>query len=69
MWLGVDAVTTVLVLGGGRSGKSSYAERLLDGCAHVTYLAPGAVPDPGDTEWLARILDTLWRAELAEAMR
>ena len=55
MWLGVDAVTTVLVLGGVRSGKSSYAERLLDGCAHVTYLAPGAVPDPGDTEWLARI--------------
>lgn len=55
MWLGVDAVTTVLVLGGVRSGKSSYAERLLDGRPHVTYLAPGAVPDPADTEWLARI--------------
>lgn len=46
----------VLVTGGQRSGKSRYAEGLLAGEPHVTYLAPGPVPDPAvDPEWAARI--------------
>ncbi len=46
----------VLVTGGMRSGKSRHAERLLAGEPHVTYVAPGPVPDPvADPEWAARI--------------
>jgi adenosylcobinamide kinase/adenosylcobinamide-phosphate guanylyltransferase len=46
----------VLVTGGVRSGKSRYAESLLAGAGPVTYLAPGAVPDPAaDPEWAARV--------------
>jgi adenosylcobinamide kinase/adenosylcobinamide-phosphate guanylyltransferase len=43
-----------LVLGGARSGKSSYAERLIDGWSDVTYVAtaPGNLDDQ---EWQARI--------------
>ncbi len=48
-------MTSVLVLGGARSGKSTYAERLLLSREHVTYVAPGPAPDPSDTEWTARI--------------
>lgn len=48
-------MTTVLVLGGARSGKSAYAEALLEGRSDVTYVAPGPVPDAGDTEWRERI--------------
>ena len=50
-------MTCVLVLGGARSGKSAYAERLLSGRADVTYVAPGYVPDrsDSDTEWAERI--------------
>ena len=44
----------VLVLGGARSGKSSYAESLLAGCPTVTYIAT-AFARPGDDEWLARV--------------
>lgn len=45
-----------LVTGGVRSGKSRFAEHLLAAYPHVTYLAPGAVPDPvADPEWAARI--------------
>jgi adenosylcobinamide kinase/adenosylcobinamide-phosphate guanylyltransferase len=44
----------ILVLGGARSGKSSYAEGLLADRDRVTYVAPaGAQPD--DEEWLARV--------------
>ncbi len=43
----------VLVLGGARSGKSRYAERLLAG-ADVTYVAT-APPRPGDAEWAERV--------------
>ncbi|UOY03085.1 bifunctional adenosylcobinamide kinase/adenosylcobinamide-phosphate guanylyltransferase [Blastococcus sp. PRF04-17] len=44
----------VLVLGGARSGKSSYAERLLARARKVDYVACGALPDD-DAEWAARI--------------
>ena len=43
-----------LVLGGTRSGKSRYAERLASSAASVTYVAT-ATGDPGDHEWVARI--------------
>ena len=46
----------VLVTGGVRSGKSRHAESLVAGAEHVTYVAPGAVPDPvADPEWAARV--------------
>jgi len=50
--LGAPAPHRVLVLGGARSGKSAYAEGLLDG--DVTYVAT-APPRPGDEEWAARV--------------
>lgn len=48
-------MTRILVTGGVRSGKSAHAERLLDGCHPVTYLAPGPTPGAGDPEWAARV--------------
>jgi adenosylcobinamide kinase / adenosylcobinamide-phosphate guanylyltransferase len=50
-------VTKILITGGVRSGKSSYAERLAAGHGdRVTYVAPGPVPDPqADPEWAARV--------------
>ncbi|MDT0276154.1 bifunctional adenosylcobinamide kinase/adenosylcobinamide-phosphate guanylyltransferase [Blastococcus goldschmidtiae] len=45
----------VLVLGGARSGKSSYAEQLLAHERAVDYVACGAVPGPDDPEWADRI--------------
>ena len=44
----------ILVLGGSRSGKSAYAEQLLDGWLDVTYLATNAVAD-SDAEWAGRV--------------
>lgn len=46
----------VLVTGGVRSGKSSYAESLLAPDAPVSYLTPGYPADEGrDAEWAARV--------------
>ncbi|WP_369140802.1 bifunctional adenosylcobinamide kinase/adenosylcobinamide-phosphate guanylyltransferase [Modestobacter versicolor] len=47
-------MSRVLVLGGSRSGKSAYAEQLLEGWADVTYLATSTVAD-GDDEWASRV--------------
>ena len=45
----------VLVLGGARSGKSAYAERLLARSANVDYVACGARPSEADPEWAQRV--------------
>jgi adenosylcobinamide kinase/adenosylcobinamide-phosphate guanylyltransferase len=44
-----------LVLGGTRSGKSTYAESLHRDQPAVVYLATGYLPDDADTEWASRI--------------
>lgn len=50
-----DLPDLVFVLGGARSGKSAYAERLATASARpVTYIAT-AQPDAADTEFAARI--------------
>ncbi|MGH1563931.1 bifunctional adenosylcobinamide kinase/adenosylcobinamide-phosphate guanylyltransferase [Mumia sp. DW29H23] len=69
----------VLVTGGVRSGKSTYAESLLAHEPHVTYIAPGPIPDDSDPEWRARVLEhqkrrpagwtTVETAEVASALR
>ena len=48
-------MTTTLVLGGARGGKSRYAESLLREHGPVDYLAPGSLPGLADPEWAARI--------------
>ncbi len=45
----------VLVLGGARSGKSSFAERLLGRERSVEYVACGSAPGPDDAEWAQRV--------------
>jgi adenosylcobinamide kinase/adenosylcobinamide-phosphate guanylyltransferase len=45
----------MLVLGGARSGKSSFAEQLLARERSVDYVACGLVPDGSDDEWTDRI--------------
>jgi adenosylcobinamide kinase / adenosylcobinamide-phosphate guanylyltransferase len=44
-----------LVLGGARSGKSSFAEALLARDREVDYVACGLVPDGSDAEWTDRV--------------
>ena len=44
-----------LVLGGSRSGKSSFAERSLARAGAVDYVACGLVPDANDPEWTERV--------------
>jgi adenosylcobinamide kinase/adenosylcobinamide-phosphate guanylyltransferase len=46
-------MTTVLVTGGVRSGKSRHAEGLLAAHPAVTYVAPGPVHD--DADWAERV--------------
>jgi adenosylcobinamide kinase/adenosylcobinamide-phosphate guanylyltransferase len=45
----------VLVLGGARSGKSAYAERLLARERSVDYVACGSAPSEDDAEWADRV--------------
>lgn len=45
----------VLVLGGARSGKSSYAEQVLARERVVDYVACGRRPGPDDPEWAGRV--------------
>jgi adenosylcobinamide kinase/adenosylcobinamide-phosphate guanylyltransferase len=45
----------MLVLGGARSGKSSYAEGLLGRERSVEYVACGVTPDGDDAEWADRV--------------
>lgn len=46
----------VMITGGMRSGKSRFAEGLLADEPHVTYIAPGPLPDPAAvSEWAERI--------------
>lgn len=46
----------VMITGGGRSGKSRYAESLLADEPAVTYIAPGPRADAlADPEWAARV--------------
>ena len=72
-------MTTTLVLGGARSGKSRYAEQLLRDRAGVLYVAPGPVSDGSDPEWADRVAahrsrrpaswQTLETGDLAGALR
>ncbi|MBB3083893.1 bifunctional adenosylcobinamide kinase/adenosylcobinamide-phosphate guanylyltransferase [Geodermatophilus sabuli] len=45
----------VLVLGGARSGKSTFAEGRLHRVRDVEYVACGPVPDAADPEWADRV--------------
>lgn len=47
-------MTTRLIIGGARSGKSRYAEELLADAAAVTYVATSQ-GRPDDAEWAARV--------------
>ena len=52
--MSVDRWNTVLVLGGIRSGKSAFAESLVEDAASVRYVATAAGGED-DPEWGARI--------------
>lgn len=54
--MSVDGWNSVLVLGGIRSGKSEFAESLLDGAPTVTYVATAALDESGaDAGWAERV--------------
>jgi adenosylcobinamide kinase/adenosylcobinamide-phosphate guanylyltransferase len=69
-----------MITGGMRSGKSRFAEGLLAHQPHVTYIAPGPLPDPAaNSEWADRIAThrerrpanwtTLETTDIADALR
>jgi adenosylcobinamide kinase/adenosylcobinamide-phosphate guanylyltransferase len=75
---GAETGRRVLVIGGARSGKSAFAERLVDRDGSVTYLA--TAPDrPDDAEWVERVAShrarrpatwtTVETADVAAALR
>jgi adenosylcobinamide kinase/adenosylcobinamide-phosphate guanylyltransferase len=53
--LGARAGRRVLVLGGARSGKSFFAERIFADSGEVEYVATGPGPGGDDPEWAARV--------------
>jgi adenosylcobinamide kinase/adenosylcobinamide-phosphate guanylyltransferase len=73
-------MTTTLITGGVRSGKSRHAESLFDPEQRIVYLTPGYPADPEqDAEWAARVANhqahrpaawqTVETVELARALR
>lgn len=52
--IGSPAPGRTLVTGGARAGKSTYAEALLSGYRHVTYIATGD-PHDDDPDWTERV--------------
>ncbi|GIH18743.1 bifunctional adenosylcobinamide kinase/adenosylcobinamide-phosphate guanylyltransferase [Rugosimonospora africana] len=52
--MSLDGYHTILVLGGIRSGKSEFAESLVNGATEVRYVAT-ATPATDDPEWAARL--------------
>jgi nicotinate-nucleotide--dimethylbenzimidazole phosphoribosyltransferase len=54
--MSVDGWNSVLVLGGIRSGKSEFAESLVDDAPTVRYVATAPDAAPDDPDWTARIV-------------
>lgn len=52
--IGSRPIGRTLVTGGARAGKSTYAEALLSGYRHVTYIATGD-PHDDDPDWMERV--------------
>jgi nicotinate-nucleotide--dimethylbenzimidazole phosphoribosyltransferase len=53
--MSLDGYHSILVLGGIRSGKSEFAESLVNDAVEVRYVATATTPAPEDPEWAARL--------------